>query len=115
METHPFSVESSAGKHSGHCILRVSGALGIETESRFLELVRAETAPVVILDFSGVQYCASAGAAALVQVHNAFELENLRLELIGLHQRVEKPLEITRVRSLFAIYETLTEAEEALI
>jgi anti-sigma B factor antagonist len=115
METHPFSVESLVGKHSGHCILRVSGPLDIETESRFLEQVRAETAPVVILDLSGVQYCASAGVAALVQVHNAFERENRRLALVGLHQRVEKPLEITRVRPLFTVFETLTEAEEALI
>lgn len=86
----------------------------METESKFLEQIRAETAPVVILDLSGVHYCESAGVAALVQVHNAFERENRRLALVGLHQRVEKPLEITRVRSLFTVFATLTEAEEAL-
>lgn len=115
MEWEPFKVESCAGMRTGQRILRVSGPLSLKTERGFLEQVRAETAPVVILDLSSVPYVDSRGVAALVQVHMTFRREERRLALVGLGERVQYVLEITQVRGLFTVFATLTEAEEFLI
>jgi anti-anti-sigma factor len=93
----------------------VSGPIDLYTDARFLEEVRAATAPVVILDLSGVLYCGSRGVAALVQVATAMKRENRRLALVGVHERVRKVLDITRVRFLFTEFATVAEAEQALI
>lgn len=92
----------------------VSGRLDLNTESEFLQQVRTETAPVVILDLSGVSHIDSRRVAALVQIYTAFELERRRLALVGLSERVKHVLKITQVLRLFKVFATLTEAEEAL-
>ena len=114
MATEPLSIESSAGTRTGQSIVRLTGSLNMGTEPRFLEQIRAVTAPVVILDLSGVHYCESRGVAALVQVYKTFELEKRRLALVGLDQRVEHVLAITKVLPLFTVFATLSEAEQAL-
>ena len=114
MAAKSFSVESSAGKHAGQRIFRVSGALNLETEQQFLERIRAEPASSVILELSGVPGTDSRGIAALVQIHNAFEKEKRRLALVAISARVQHIMDITRVRPLFAEFETLEAAEEAL-
>ena len=115
MAPESFKVESLAGKSTGQLILRVSGHLDINTEQRFLELVRAETAPILILDLSGVQNCDSRGIAALVQIYQAFQREGRRLALAGLNERVRLVLSITRVGPLFKTFTSPTEAEETFI
>jgi anti-anti-sigma factor len=114
MATEVFSMESFAGRRTGHSVMRLSGALNSASEQKFLEQVRADTSPVVILELSGVHYCDSRGVAALVQIHNAFKRESRHLALVGLNRRVELVLEITRVKSLFMQFATLSEAEDAL-
>ena len=108
-------MESCAGRRTGQCILRVSGPLSSETEASFLEQVRVETAPVVILDLSGVHYADSRGIAALIQLYKTFKREHRRLGLVALDERVQRVLEITRVKHFFAVFATLDEAQEAFI
>ena len=115
MAPESFKVESFAGKSTGQLIVRVSGQLDINTEQRFLELVRAETAPILILDLSGVQNCDSRGIAALVQIYQAFQREGRRLALAGVNERVRVVLSITRVGPLFKTFTSPTEAEETFI
>jgi len=115
MAAESLKVESCAGKSTGQLILRVSGRLDSSTEQRFLELVRPETAPILILDLSGVQSCDSRGVSALVQLYQAFQLEGRRLALAGLTERVRHVLAITRVAPLFTTFASRTEAEETFI
>jgi anti-anti-sigma factor len=115
MTGEPFGIESSAGTRPGLQILRVSGPLNLETEFKFLEQVRAETAPVVILDLSSVHYSDSRGVAALVQIYDAFKKESRRLALVGLNERVLRPLEIMHIRPLFTVFASVEEAEAGLI
>jgi anti-anti-sigma factor len=115
MTAELLRIESRQGKRTGQCIIRVSGALDLNTELRFLEQIRIETAPIVILDLTGVPSSDSRGVAALVQIHNSFKRENRRLALVGLSYRVRHVLEITRVLGLFTVFLTLAEAEEAVV
>jgi len=107
-------MEAKAGGRDGQRVLRITGALALDTVPEFLKLVRAESAPVMILDFSAVSYIDSAGVGALVQSFAAFKKSNRRLALSGVNERVRAVLEITRVQSLFPSFPTVAEAEQNL-
>lgn len=107
-------MESVQGGHGGQRVLRMTGSLALDTVPAFLKMVRAESEPVVILDFSGVSYIDSAGVGSLVQTFAAFKKANRRLALSGVNERVRAVLEITRVQTLFPSFPTVAEAEQNL-
>ena len=113
--TTELQIETRQGGHAGQRVLRVVGKLGLETVPVFLDSVRAQTDPVVILDFNGVTYIDSAGVGSLVQTFAAFKKSQRRLALTGLNERVQKVLEITRVQALLPSYPTVAEAEQNLV
>ena len=110
----PFQVEGRDGARLGQRILTLSGPLGFESVPGFLKAVRAETAPVVILDLSRVTFVDSAGVGALIQAYVSFKGASRRLGIVGASQQVLAVLEITRVKNLFAIFSSLNEAAERL-
>jgi anti-sigma B factor antagonist len=114
MTDEPVRVESRDGKKgSEQRVLRISGRLAFpNAELRFLEQIRVETAPVVILDLSGVTFCDSSGVGALTQIHNAFKRENRRLALAAVNERAAFALRIAQVLPYFNVFLTVEEAEE---
>ena len=102
------------GAHHGQRVLRLLGALSLQTVPDFLKVVRAETAPVLIIDFTGVIIVDSAGVGALLQTMASMNKTNRKLGLAGLGQRTLAVLEITRVIGLFNVFATVAEAEEKL-
>ena len=109
-----FEVESRAGARPEHRILRLSGPVNLETVPEFLRVVRAETALVVILDFSGVPYIDSAGVGSLVQTYVSFRRAERRVALVGFNERARAVLEVTRVSSVLPLYATTAAAEDHL-
>ena len=115
MTAEPIVVEPRDGrKGPSQRVLRVTGALSYpHAEGRFLERVRIETAPVVILDLSGVTSCDSSGVGALMQIQAAFKRENRRLALAAANERTRVPLRYAQVLPYFTIFATTEEAEES--
>jgi anti-sigma B factor antagonist len=114
MTAEQLTIQARAGREAGQRILDVTGRLDLSTSLAFLERVRVETAPVVILDMTNVDYVDSSGVGAIAQVHKSFELENRRLALAGLTPRVRLALEITHVLKMLKVFGTGSEAERAL-
>ena len=116
MDPEPITVETRDGRHPGQRILKLSGRLTFPTTGLgFLEQVRVETAPIVILDLSAVSFCDSSGVGALTRIHLTFERENRRLALAGLSERVKAILVITRVLEKFKVFATVEEAEATFV
>jgi anti-sigma B factor antagonist len=109
-----LQIETVAGGRSGQRVLRMSGSLGLDTVPDFLKIIRAQSDPVVILDFGGLSYIDSAGVGSLVQTFAAFKKSERRLVLSAVNDRVRAVLEITRVQSLFPSYATVADAEKNL-
>ncbi len=107
-------MESLPGGRDGQRVLRMNGSLALDTVPEFLKMVRAEAAPVVILDFSAVSYIDSAGVGSLVQTFAAFKKSGRRLALSAVNDRVRAVLEITRVQALFPSFPSVAEAEQNL-
>jgi anti-sigma B factor antagonist len=101
------------GPRTGQRILRLKGPLSLHTVFEFQNLVRTETSPDVIIDFSGVPFIDSAGLGALVGAHISAQKARRKLAFAGMNTQVMALLEMTRIRGMFSIYATVEEAEGA--
>jgi anti-anti-sigma factor len=101
------------GPHAGQRIVRLKGPLSIHTVFEFQNLIRSETAPNVIIDFSGVPFLDSSGLGSLVGAHVSAQKGKRKLSLAAINDQVLTLLEMTRVRGMFAIYDTVEEAASA--
>src|SRR5271157_5683473 len=95
-------------------VLSLRGPLTMENVPPFLNAVRREGAPTVILDFTGVPYLDSSGLGSLVTAYTSCQKAGRRVALTGVNQRVMKVFEITRVEPIFLMFSSVSEALEAL-
>ena len=109
-----FQIEKSVGSKPEHRVFKLAGTLNLVTVPGFLDAMKVEKAPAVILDFSDVTMVDSAGVGSLIQTYIAFQNTKRRLALVGMSPRILAVLEITRVKSLLPIFGTLAEAEQKL-
>ena len=94
-------------------VLSLHGPLTMENVPPFLNAVRREDAPTMILDFSGVPYLDSSGLGSLVSACTSCTKAGRRMALTGVNKRVLKVFEITRVEQIFLMFPTLADALEA--
>jgi anti-sigma B factor antagonist len=95
-------------------VLSFHGPLTMENVSPFMNAVRREDAPTMILDLSGVPYLDSSGLGSLVSACTTCVKAGRRFALTGVNQRVQKVFEITKVEHVLLVFPTLADALEAL-
>ena len=113
MPDEPLRVENLEGSSVGHRIFRLTGPLTLPNLFEFQGLVRAEKSAVMIIDLTQVPYVDSAGIGALMGAHVSRQRDGRRLALVGVNQRVQHALEVTRVFEFFSVYPTVAQAESA--
>ena len=101
------------GPQAGQRVVQLKGPLSIHTVFEFQNLIRSETSPHVIIDFSGVPFIDSSGLGSLVGAHISAQKARRRLSFAGMNTQVITLLEMTRIRGMFSIYESVQEAETA--
>lgn len=101
-------------EHVDQGVLCLRGPLTMENVPPFLNAVRRENAPTMILDFAGVTYLDSSGLGSLVSAYTSFQKAGRRVALTGVNQRVMRVFEITKVEPIFLMFPTVAEALEAL-
>jgi len=82
-------------------ILKLSGPLTITTLYEFQNLIRANSSPRLIVDFTNVPYVDSAGVGALVGAYVRHQKEGHSITLAGVNDRVRGTLKVTQVDSFF--------------
>jgi anti-sigma B factor antagonist len=113
MPDEPLRVENLEGSRVGCRILRLTGPLTLSNLFEFQGLLRAEKATVVIVDLTQVPYVDSAGIGALMGAQVSRQRDGRRFALVGVNQRVQHALEVTRVFEFLAVYPSVAEAEGA--
>jgi anti-anti-sigma factor len=113
MDSQNIQIVSSAGSRDGQMVLRLKGALSIHTIFDFQTAVRAETSPMLIVDFSDVPFIDSAGLGALVGVQLAAQRKNRKLVLTAMNPQVKALLDMTKVSEFFIAYPTIGDAQAA--
>lgn len=94
-------------------VLSLRGPLTMENVSPFLNAVRREDAPTMILDMTGVPYLDSSGLGSLVAACTSCAKAGRRVALTGVNRRVQKVFEITKMEQVFLTFPTLSDALEA--
>src|ERR1700730_329316 len=82
-------------------VLSLHGPLTMENVSPFLNAVRREDAPTMILDFTGVPYLDSSGLGSLVSACTTCAKAGRRMALTGVNKRVLKVFELTTIEEIF--------------
>ena len=95
-------------------ILLLKGPITIQTTPQFERAVRSESAETMILDLSDVPYIDSVGLGSLVATYVSHQKNGRCLVLTGVKPRVNKILEITKVKDFFVTFPTTWQAVEAL-
>jgi anti-anti-sigma factor len=114
MSGQPLVIDRFHGGAHDQGVLCLKGPLTLETHSSLQIAVRTEHSSTVIVDLAEVPYVDSAGLGALVSAHVSLHKTGKHLVLSGVNPRILKLFEITRVESLFLIFQTLDQAIEAL-
>jgi anti-anti-sigma factor len=114
MAPEPVRLEAAEGTRAGHRIFRLIGDLTMRSLFPFQEAVRADQAPTLILDLSGVHFVDSVGIGALVGAFVSRQKDGRKLALVGVGERVHAALTISSLHNLFPTYPTVEVAEQSL-
>jgi len=89
--------------------------LGEESAGMRETLKRALTSSrQLVLDLSGVSYIDSSGLGTLVGVYSSARAGGADIKLAGLNQRLRDLLQITKLVTVFEVYDSVQQATEAL-
>jgi anti-sigma B factor antagonist len=111
MQQDPLLVQILPGKHAGTRILQFEGPLTLSNLFLFQGELRKETAPLVVLDLTGVPYMDSAGMGALINYHISCQKNSRKLVLAGVNERVLTLLQLTNTDKLLHMVPTAADAE----
>ena len=89
-------------------ILDIFGAISLgESKEKFalvMDELLSEGGTNVLVNFSGINYVDSTGIGELVGYLNKFVEKNRQLKILKPHERVLKLLQITKLDTMFEIY-----------
>jgi len=111
---NPLTVER-LGPIGLQSVLCLRGPLTMENVLPFQNAIRREeSAESVILDLTDVPYVDSSGLGSLVGAQVSRQKAGRKVALTGVNERVYRLFQITKVESLFLIFETVEDALAAL-
>ena len=114
MAKENLQVTATDGAREGQRVLHFKGSLNIQTVFTFQDAMKKETGPLIVLDFSDVEYIDSAGLGALVAAHVGAQRAMRKLAFAGMNKQVTALMDMTHVSTLFKTYPTIKDAEAAL-
>ena len=99
----------------GIALIRLIGPLTVTGVFKFQSIVRAQTAPGMIIDMTAVPYADSAGIGSLVLAHVSCQKAGRKLALVGVASRPMEVMKMTRVHQLFSFFPSVEDAEQKLM
>ncbi len=103
-------VHPTAGANPDQHVYALQGPLTLGNLFIAQEALRS-TAPVLVLDLTGVPYVDSAGVGALVQCFVSRKRHGHRLRLAAPNETVQKLFKLTNVDTLLEVFPTLEDAQ----
>jgi anti-sigma B factor antagonist len=77
-------------------------------------VIESQEPPMLVIDLSGVPSCSSVFMSFLLKCHKAVKGRNGEMVLSGLSQMLRELLSLTRLDTVWAVYQTRAEALEAV-
>jgi len=105
-----LKIETQETPQPGLKAITLTGGLTLETVTGFNQTLREETAPVLLLNLSKLEWLDSAGVGALVQLLVRRSKGKASLALVGLSPRNHGVLQVAHVLNLFSVFPTTDDA-----
>jgi anti-sigma B factor antagonist len=109
MQDKPLEIER-IDEFPGTTVLRIHGPILLGNFFPLQNMVRADNAPLLVLDVTDMPYIDSAGIGCLVGAHISRENSGRKLILVGANDRLQTSLKVTKVDQLFTISPTIEHA-----
>ncbi len=114
MENQILTITADTTAANGTAVLKICGPMLISNLFEFQDAVRAEIAPLLVLDLSEVPYMDSAALGSIVNAHVSCVNRNRRLALVGVCDRVTTLFRVVCVDKVLAVYPTLSDALQSV-
>jgi anti-sigma B factor antagonist len=98
-------------------VVSITGDIDLETSPKlreFLKPLSSKKTPLLLLDFSSVNYIDSSGLATLIEYFQAVQSFKGKLALASLSPRVKNVFEIVRLEQIFSLHPDIPSALAAL-
>jgi len=105
-----LTITSTPASNDNASVLKISGPMLLSNLFDFQPAVRAENAPLIVLDLTEVPYMDSAALGTLVHVEVSSKHRGRRLLLTGVNDRVATLLQVTNVDKVFQIFSSVADA-----
>jgi anti-anti-sigma factor len=110
MPTADLKIEKDPSSTKDVLIYRLSGKLAIENVSDFMQKMRQENAPSLILDMGGVNFLDSAGVGALVSLFVSHRNQGKRFGLASLTKQGLAVIQVSGLHKLLPIFDNVEQA-----
>jgi anti-anti-sigma factor len=95
-----FTIEVLPGSSPGVRVLKLAGPFTLRDVFEFQEIVRAEAAPMTVIDLTGVPYMDSASLGSILGFHVSCEKEGRKYALEGASDRLRSLFRMSGVDSM---------------
>jgi anti-sigma B factor antagonist len=108
-----LELEQDARSNQDVTIYHAKGKLNLETVSGFVQRLRPDTSPKLMLEMSGVNFLDSAGVGALVSLFVSRRNQGKSFALAALGPQATAVVIVAGLQRMLPIYKTLEEAAAA--
>ncbi|SEF37761.1 anti-anti-sigma factor [Amycolatopsis pretoriensis] len=98
---------------TGHAVVTVAGELDAATTARFADCLGGTLHPscgAVVVDLSGVTFCAAAGLRALLNFTGEARVRGVPVAVVADHTAVTRPVQVLQLTQALSLHERLPDA-----
>ncbi|RSL15073.1 anti-sigma B factor antagonist [Edaphobacter aggregans] len=110
MSDQALTYSSSETGREGFVLMKLVGPLVLPNIFSLQTELKTNKPPVMIFDLSEVPYMDSAGIGVLINYYVSAEKNDRRMALVGVNERVDALLVLTKVQALLRKFPTVEEA-----
>ena len=109
-----LDLEKNASSNGSTTIYHAKGKLSLETVSSFIQQLRPDESPKLVLDLSGVNFLDSAGVGALVSLFVNRRNQGKVLALAALLPQAKAVVMVAGLHNMLPIYASMEEAANGM-
>jgi len=94
-------------------VAKLDGTLVLETVNQFLQTMRPQPSPGLVMDMSGVSFLDSAGVGALVQLFVHRRSQGQKFALAALTPQATAVMQVAGLTKLLPVFSSVAEAQQA--
>ena len=102
---------------AGVVVVAVEGEIDVDTADIVLDALKLgfeSDRPAVVADLTEVSFFGSTGISALITAHELADEHQTKFHVVAPHRAVRRPLHVTGVADVLALYDSVDEALSAL-